>query len=443
MGHEAARPFIDTFHAIEAELPGMDAPWLKLLRRNALAEFARLGVPTPRDEAWKYTDVRRFADQLSHSVSLKAEHRVATDELATFALSDVTTHRMVFVDGHYAQPLSTIANLPAGVVAQSMNSVLKESPEKVEVYLNDLHISSRFAILNTAMMVDGAYIEIDAGVQLDAPIELLFVSTDHAEQTHQVRNIVVAGERSKAIVIEHYVALGKSEDFTNAVTDLEIMAGANIEHVKLQLADAGQLHIDAIYANQHRDSRFVSHSIALGARLSRTDIHAELNGQGAECVLGGLYLVNGIQHVDHHTRIDHAKPHCRSQEYYKGVLDGRAHGVFNGKVVVHEDAVKTDASQSNGNLLLSKKAEVDTKPELEIYNDDVKCSHGATVGQLDENQLFYLRSRGFSEADARNALTFAFADEVLARLPFEGLRRYVERTALKKLPGAPDLEAYL
>lgn len=443
MGHEAARPFVDAFHAVEAELPGMDTPWLRLLRRNALAEFARLGVPTPRDEAWKYTDVRRFADQLSHSVSLKPEQRVSADALAPFALPELDVHRVVFVDGHYAAALSQAGALQAGVTVQSMHSVLKTAPEKVEIWLNDLHISNRFAILNTAMMVDGAFIEIADGVQMDTPIELLFVSTDHAEQTHQVRNIVVAGEGAKAVIIERYVALGESGDFTNAVTDLEIMASANIEHVKLQMADAGQLHIDAIYANQHRDSRFVSHSVALGARLSRTDIHVELNGQGAECVLNGLYLVNGMQHVDHYTRVDHLRPHCRSQEYYKGVLDGRSHGVFNGKVVVHEGAAKTDASQANGNLLLSKKAEVDTKPELEIYNDDVKCSHGATVGQLDENQLFYLRSRGFSETEARNTLTFAFADEVLARLPFTQVRRYVERMALKKLPGAADLEAYL
>lgn len=437
MGVVAARPFIETFHAVEAELPGMATPWLKLMRRNALAEFARAGIPTSRDEAWKYTDVKRFAPQLAHAVSLKAEAEVDAASLEALRLPECDSCRLVFVDGHYDEALSDRVDVP-GVEIRSIRATLREAPGRIEAHLNDLHISNRFAVLNTAMMVDGALVEIADGACIKRPIELLFVATDGAEKTHHIRNLIVAGERSEALVIEHYAALDNSRDFTNAVTDLELHAGAKVEHLKLQMAGSEQFHIDAIYAHQHRDSRFLSHAIALGGRLSRTDIHAELNGEGSECELNGFYMAGGVRHVDHHTRIDHLRPHCRSREFYKGIVDGRGRAVFNGKVVVHEGAAGSDAAQSNANLLLSAKAEVDTKPELEIYNDDVKCSHGATVGQLDENQLFYLRSRGLSLADARNLLTFAFADEVLARLPSAGIRRYVEQAALAGLPQGLD-----
>ena len=247
----------------------------------------------------------------------------------------------------------------------------------------------------------------------------------------------------RSTVIEHYASLGESSAFINVSTDAELHAGSRVEHYKLQQSDLHEVNIGSVRAHQHRDSYYHSHSVAFGAALSRRDIHVEMNGEGAECSLNGLYLVGGRQLVDHHTRIDHVRKNCRSRESYKGVIDGRARAVFNGNVVVHKGADGTDSAQSNANLLLSDKAEIDTKPDLEIHADDVKCAHGATVGQLDMNQLFYLRSRGLSEEEARNVLMFAFADEVLAAIKVPQVRSYLEQIAFDKLPHGKGLEGLL
>jgi len=428
---------------IQKGLPGSHESWVRVMRKGALGNFFRQGIPTTRNEAWKYTDVRKYAARLS-SVSVdKPASDISVEAISDFYFRDLDCHRVVIVDGRVSADLSSLIGLPAGVRIESIARMLAGEAHLLEPYLHDQHLSGSFAELNTAIMHDGIYIDIPDGIVVEKPIHLLFLSHGRGEGSSHIRNLIVAGEYSQATVIEHFGSLGESRALINVVTDVELHAGARLEHYKLQQSDINEVNIGSVRVHQHRDSYYHSHSVAFGAALSRRDIHVELNGEGAECALNGLYLVGGRQHVDHHTRIDHVRPHCRSRESYKGVIDGRARAVFNGKVVVHKGADQTDSAQSNANLLLSDKAEIDTKPDLEIHADDVKCAHGATVGQLDMNQLFYLRSRGLSMDEARNVLMFAFADEVLAKIKEPEVRRYLEQVAFEKLPCGAGLEGML
>jgi Fe-S cluster assembly protein SufD len=423
--------------------PGADETWVRVLRKSAMDQVVRQGMPTTRHEAWKYTDVKKYLNRLIADSSEDALANVSEEMLAGFGFDGLDCHLMVVVDGKVSHALSKLASMPAGVRIESVARMLVEEPDLIEPHLHAHHLSGAFAALNSAMMTDGVYLDVPDGVVVEKPVHLLLLSTEGSEAPQHIRNLIIAGEYSQATVIEHHVSTGKSAAFINTATDVEIHAGGRVEHYKLQQSDEGEVNIGSVRAHQHRDSYYHSHSVAFGAALSRRDIHVEMNGEGAECALNGLYLVGGRQHVDHHTRIDHVRPNCRSRESYKGVIDGRARAVFNGKVIVHKGADKTDSAQSNANLLLSDKAEIDTKPDLEIYADDVKCAHGATVGQLDMNQLFYLRSRGLSEAEARNVLMFAFADEVLAVIKVPAVRSYLEKIAFEKLPHGAGLEGLL
>ena len=293
--------------------------------------------------------------------------------------------------------------------------------------------------LNAAVATDGAAICLADNSVLDKPLYILQVSN----QNNALRHGFMLGENAQANIIEHFISTGEERALSNAVTAVILKAGASLEHTRLQQEGKKQSHVARVEVKQFRDSSYTFHGVELGGILSRSDVVVDLMASGASCSLNGLFVLDGRQHVDHHTRVDHKAPHCTSRENYRTVLDGRSHGVFNGKVVVHKGATKTDSSQSNGNILLSKHAEIDTKPELEIYNDDVKCAHGATVGQLDDKQLFYLRSRGISEAAAQELLTFAFADEVLAAMSNQVVRSYVEKEAFAKLPHGADLDGLL
>lgn len=433
----------DRFSSMQKELPGAHEAWVRVLRKNAMDQVMRQGMPSTRHEAWKYTDIRKYLDRLIAGAAEKVPADVSATALADFAFDDLDCHRMVLVDGKVSQALSSLETIPAGLRVESMARMFVEEPDVIEPYLHDQHLSGVFAELNSAMMTDGVYLNIPDGMVVEKPLHLLFLSTEGGESCHHIRNLVVAGEYAQATIIEHYGSLGDSSVFINVGTDVDLHAGGGIEHYKLQQSALGEVNIGSVRVHQHRDSYYHSHSVAFGAALSRRDIHVEMNGEGAECALNGLYLVTGRQHVDHHTRIDHVRPNCRSRESYKGVIDGRARAVFNGKVVVHTGADKTDSAQSNANLLLSDRAEVDTKPDLEIHADDVKCAHGATVGQLDMKQLFYMRSRGLSEEEARSVLMFAFADEVLAAIKVPQLRKYLERIAFERLPHGGGLEGLL
>jgi len=413
------------------------------LREQARAAFRRHGLPTTRLEHWKYTDVKRamapFAGDLLQPEG-SAAGEVSDDVPDTLAIAGLDAYRIVLVDGVVQTPLSalpegirveTLANLLAAQDGQGMASL--QFDEKAPLF-------SGFVALNAALARDGVSICVEDGICPDKPLYMLHVST--GKVAHICHDMHI-GRHADVTIIEHYVGAADVAGLSNSISRLYLADGAALHHIRLQQESSRQTHVARVSVRQGRDSRFSSHSIALGAAFSRVDIIAQLCGEGASCRLDGLYLTGGRQHADHHTVIEHQVPHCTSREMYRGVLDGRSRAVFNGRVVVHEGAVKTDSSQSNANLLLSGRAEIDTKPELEIYNDDVKCAHGATIGQLDENQLFYLKSRGLSQEEARQLLTFAFADEVLTGIDMAPLRHHIEHAAFSKLPHGGDIEGML
>jgi len=418
------------FARVAAGLPGAKLPWLARLRRDALDRFVVSGLPTTRDEEWKYTNVAALARRPYTLTRTGAPIPDVAIDPFTFGLD---AHRVVFVDGRFAPALSRIGSLPDGCVVASLADALSHDPAALEAVLAANAHHTIFSALNAAFMADGLYVRLGRGVGLDAPVHALFVTTRDDVVT-QARNVVIADSGAHALVIEQHVAAGATSYFTNAVTQLVAQPNTALTHVKLQQEGARAYHVAGVHATQSAASRLASHSIALGAALSRTDITTGFDAEGCEAELTGLYLAGGRQHVDHHTRIDHAQPHGTSREYYKGVLDDGARGVFNGKVVVHPGAQKTDAHLANHNLLLSKSAEVDTKPELRIDADDVKCAHGATVGQLDEAALFYLRSRAIDAGTARALLTYAFAHDVIERIRVAPLRAALEQVLFARLP---------
>ena len=411
---------------------GAQPVWLQRTRAAAFERFAELGLPSLRDEDWKYTGVAALEKHIFKLVPASL-NGVSPDQVARLALDG--SHLLVFVNGRYAPDLSRPGQLPGGAEVGSLAVALASRPDRFESLLarDSEVLVNGFTALNAAFWADGASIDLAAGCSVDEPIHLLFIATDSDLAVH-LRNIVRVGAGSHAEIIEHYVGLNDSAYFTNAVTQIQVDPGAAMTHTKLQQESLRGYHIADIRADQGLDSRFTSQSFALGGLLSRNDIATRLNAEGCEATLIGLYMGNGRQHMDHHTRVDHARPRGTSREFYKGVLDGAARAVFNGKLIVHADAQGTDAQQSNRNLLLSDRAEVDTKPQLEIYADDVKCSHGATVGQLDAEQIGYLRSRGLDEASARALLTFAFAEDVALRVSCAPLKARLEQLLRGALP---------
>lgn len=423
--------YLAEFGHVAPSLPGRKRPWIERVRAEALASFAQSGFPTQREEEWKYTSVSAI-DKGRFVVPAPTSVGVSTSLIEALSLPD--THLLVFENGRCRPQFSRLAPLPAGVTISSLTDAMASDAGRLEdVMVRCDNNASGFAALNAAFMADGAYIHLASGVAIDQPFHLVFITTGDNLAIH-ARNVIVAEEGSRASVIEHYVGPQGASSFTNVVTQIVVGRGAQIEHNRLQQESLKAYHIAEVSVDQQHASRFTSHSIALGSALSRVDIAVGLHAQGGECTLNGLYMTEGRQHTDHHTRIDHAQPRGVSRQLYKGVLDGASRAVFNGKVIVHPQANQSDAQQYNRNLLLSETAEVDTKPQLEIYSDDVKCSHGATVGQIDAEQVFYLRSRGVDNAAARALLTFAFADEVVRRLSVVPLRARLETLLLGRLP---------
>lgn len=422
--------YLAEFARVVDGLPGHAVPWFRRAREVALERFAETGFPTSRDEDWKYTRVGAL-ERRPFRVANPGEFRADAAAAATLALGG--GYLMVFVNGHHVPELSRLEGLPKGVTVASLADSLEHQPTLLQAALASEAAGSGFDHLNTAFAGDGAFLHVGRNVMVGAPIELLFISTGVDVVSH-LRNVVWAEEGSEATVIEHYVGLQEAACLTNAVTQIFTDANSFVEHYKFQEESARSFHVGGLHAQQKRDSRLVSHSLSLGAALARHDIGTRFDAEGCDATLNGLYLVGGRQHVDHHTRVDHAKPHGTSREFYRGVLDGNARGVFNGRVIVHQDAQHTDAQQVNNNLLLSREAEVDTKPQLEIYADDVKCAHGATVGQLDQDQIFYLRSRGIEEGSARSLLTYAFANDIINRIRVAPLRARLRKVMLGRLP---------
>jgi Fe-S cluster assembly protein SufD len=438
---------IDTWVARQREraahLPGAALPWLTRRRADAIARFADLGWPTSRLEAWRHTSLA-FLEQQALAAPPSDSYPDAAHPAATLAALraafDDGGHWLVFVDGQFAPTLSAIGTLPAGVTVGALSDALNTAPDAVEAAFGSADDSASPYALNLALCTDGAFVRLARGTALEQPLHLVFIGATAAADSH-LRNLIVADANSAASIVEHHVGGGAT--LGTVVTRVQAAQDARITHVKLQQQDAQAIHVAQIEAEQARGSHFASHSLSFGARLARNDIRTRFNGEGCETLFNGLYHVDGRRHVDHHTLIEHARPLGTSREYYRGLVDGNARGVFAGRIIVAQDAQRTDAVQRCDNLLLSRLAEADARPELEIYADDVKCAHGATVGQIDEDALFYLRARGIDEVHARQLLTYAFAAEVIERIAHDALRKHARTALLARLPGGATLEELL
>ena len=411
--------------------------WLQDLRERSAVIFTSLGFPSVRDEEWRFTNVAPIT---------AGDFTVATRDATINAgqvdgfLYGSAPQRVVVVNGHFSPELSRITGVPRGVRAGSLAAAiagdLQADTEVVQRYLGQFadFTNRPFAALNTAYLHDGAYIHVPDGLVLEEPIQVLFVSsmTGRAPTVSYPRCLIVLGDGSQARIVESYVG-GEGSCFSNAVTEVFVGENAVLDHYKVQQESESAFHIGSMHVHAARSANFSSHSFSLGGRFVRNDVLATLDGEGAEVTLNGLYLADGERLVDNHTTIDHARPHCPSHEVYKGILGGRARAVFNGKIIVRPDAQKTDAKQTNRALLLSDNALINTKPQLEIFADDVKCTHGAAIGQLDDDAIFYLRARGLTYFEARDMLIHAFAGEILDRVKIEALKDGLEAVLYSQL----------
>jgi Fe-S cluster assembly protein SufD len=414
--------------------------WLRDIRDAAAARFLELGLPTTKHEEWKYTNVSPIAKTVFEPAGSEPSPLTA-DQAASVQFEKLQAPRLVFVNGHFAPELSNLYVVQGLHVSRFLTGA--ERGAKLAEHNLTRHAvwqEHPFTALNTASFADAVLVEVDRDAVPEQPVYIVYLSVSSGGRptASHPRVLVVAGANSKAAVVEEYQGLGTGAYLTNCVT--EIVAGENavVEHYKLQRESVNAFHVSTVQLYQERNSTVTTHSVQTGAALARNDVNAVLDGENAEATLNGLFLTAGSQLNDNHTVLDHARPHCRSREFYKGVLDGASTGVFNGRIIVRQDAQKTDAIQSNKNLLLSEHAVINTKPQLEIYADDVRCTHGATVGQLDKEALFYLQSRGVGAADARNMLTHAFAVDVLERMTIGPIRERLDQVLLHRFAGAAE-----
>ncbi len=427
--------YLKSFRELEKSQASSAPGWLAELRNSGMEAFAELGFPTTRLEDWKYTNVAPISGVNFQPARVELNDKIAK-QIESLPLSGMETNRLVFVNGRYAKELSSLDGLAEGVKFTSLSEAFKAGYGSLEVHLARYadFKSHAFVALNTAFMEEGGFIEIPKGVVLDKPLHLLFVSAGAGEPSIAYpRNLVLAGRESQATVIETYASLDGGVYFTNAVTEVVAEEGAHVDYVKVQRESDAAFHVATVLGYAVRNAGIETNSLQFGARLGREEVITVLDGEGAEGILAGLYVTDGRQLLDNHTTIDHAQPHCSSREFYKGILDGQSTGVFNGKILVRKDAQKTDSKQSDKNLLLSESATINTKPQLEIFADDVKCTHGATVGQIDPEAVFYLRSRGIGREEARSLLTVAFANEIIDRVKFQPLRVRLKAALAEKM----------
>ncbi len=444
--------YLEHFQALKPTFIGNHLPWLRHAREKSLARFVSAGFPNRHMEDWKYTDLSFLAKQ-TYAWTPRNES-ITREMIAAYNLENTPTHQLVFVDGYFDATLSVINELPEGVVLNSLNELLLYTPEKIEPYLSESDNPSSVALrnLNTAFMSDGFFLSIPKNTAIENPIHLLFltthiddIATHPSEESQPIestllnnRNIIVLAENTTATIFEQHVSLHNRKSIEhplikNSFTTVETKENAQLHYYKLQQEHAHTIHLAHTDVQQSRDSQVTSYSISLGSKLARDTLNVALNATGASCDLNGFYALSDKQHTDHHTRIDHYHPHGESRECYKGILKDHAKGVFNGKVIVHPDAQKTNSQQVNKNLLLSNTAEMNTKPELEIYADDVKCTHGATVGQIEPETLFYLRSRGLDEMEATALLVHAFYDDILQRMKHSEIGNAIQQAVSKKI----------
>jgi len=428
--------YADAFREFAGRREG-EPPWVARLREGAFGWFEESGFPTTDEEDWKYTNVAPVARAAFMPLDAGAAAELESAAVEPFVSAEARGSRLVFVDGRFSPELSSLEAIPREVVAEDLGAALAgEHGAVLWEHLGRLsgEGSDAFSALNTAFIGGGAFLRVPAGVEVKSPVQLLFLSTPSASGAAAFPRVLIVAERdSRLDVIETYASLGDAEYFTDAVVEVFVGEGARVTHYKVQDEGARAFHIASTRAELSRGGAYDLTTVTLGARLSRHEIEVTLGGEGAECRVDGLYIVGTGQHTDTHSLIDHRTPNCTSRQNYKGILDGSSRAVFNGRVYVHEGARQTDAEQSNKNLLLSTDARVDTKPQLEIYNDDVKCAHGATVGQLEEEELFYLLSRGLHPDLARNLLTYGFAEEIVGGIKFESIRAQLDGAILNRL----------
>ncbi len=441
---KTAEPYVGQFAELKAALPGHDLAWLRKLREEAIGRFSQLGFATPKVEEWKFTNLAPLTGTVftppAEGVEAAAVNRKS---LAPFVVQGEACHRLVFVNGRHRPDLSNPGDLPSGVELTSLALVLAEEPELIRPHLGRVAQLDGQALvaLNAAFMADGAVLRLAPGAVLERPLHLLFLATpQQAPAVMHLRNLIVAGRASSATIVESYAGLGSGRYWTNAVTEVAAARDAVLRHYKLQNESHEAFHLAINQVQLAEHSSYESFVLSVGGRLSRNEIHAALDGGGIECRLDGINLLRGRQHADNSTWIDHLKPGSRSKEVYKSVVDDSAHSVFQGKITVRPDAQKTDAHQLNKNILLSQTARADSKPELEIHADDVKCSHGAATGELDREAMFYLRSRGLDEARARHLLVEAFVGELIDEIGAKAVRSHFEDVVVSWLASGETRE---
>ncbi len=427
--------YFSAYKLFERTREGRDPDWLAELRGKAGARFEALEFPTTRDEEWKYTSVAPILKVPFRQIFDLEAGAVRHADLDRFVFSEAAGQRLVFVNGLFARGLSDLSELPEGICVTSLGEIPDEYREAARRHLGAYASFEKetFTALNTAVIGDGAFVHIPAGRVVERPIHLLFISSTAEPIAAHPRVLVSAGKGSIASVIESYVSTGESVYFNNVVTEVHAAEGAVLNHYRLQMESEQAFHVATTQIHQERDSNYVSCTIHLGGSIVRHTLNAVLDDEHVETTVDGLYVATGRQHIDNHTSIDHRKPYCNSHQLYKGILDGKSRAIFNGKIFVREGAAKTDAHQLNKNLLLSETATADTKPQLEIFADDVKCSHGATVGQLEDDELFYLASRGINPERARALLTYGFAEDVISKIRLKSVREQLDRVVMDKL----------
>lgn len=420
--------FLTEFENLQEKWSGNGSSWLLPVRKDAIARFNELGIPALNDENWRQTNLKPIRDNRFSRAPEAALDEQGLQLLDSMTIEGEGSNRLVFVNGRCSEEHSRLSDLPGGVVISSLAEALKQGGDRVKSSLAKIagYDDHAFVALNTAFIEDGAYVYIPENVVVEKPLQIIHISTggDEAVVSHP-RNFIFAGSGSRMSVIESYGAVGEGFYLTNAVTEAVLEKDARVDHYKLQLESPNAFHIASIKARQAHGSKFNNHNISIGGKLVRNDIGTVLDDENSVCTLNGLYLGVGDQHIDNHTDIDHARPNCNSFQLYKGILDDKASSIFKGKILVRQDAQKTDAVQSNHGLLLSETANLYTRPQLEIYADDVKCTHGATVGEIDEAAVFYLRSRGIDEKSARAIMIAAFAGELVEDMELESVRTAV------------------
>jgi Fe-S cluster assembly protein SufD len=416
--------YLSNFSSFEKKLNGELKSYLHQVRKEALSELKNGNFPTLRNEEWKFTDIAPILTNNFIPAINTVLPKITKNEIQKYLFKDFDYHLVVFINGIYSEPLSDIKNLPEGVIVGSLNKTYNTNPQLINQHINKASkIENAFNALNTAYAYDGLVAIIPEGQVIEKPFQVLYLNSSDADNILAVpRNLIIAGKSSLLTIIANYYGNGSKKYFNNIVTEVYVGENAIVDLYKIQSEKDDSYHIEKVQAVQKKNSVFNHYNLNFGGSIIRNDINSLLDDENIGTHFYGLYLAHGNQHVDNHTFADHAKPNCMSNELYKGILDDNARGVFNGKIMVRKDAQKTNAYQSNKTILLSKTAKINTKPQLEIYADDVKCSHGATIGQLDEESEFYIRSRGVPQELAKSMLIRAFANDVLDKVKIEPLR---------------------